>query len=114
MAFELSCTDFTFHALPHESALGLIAEMDIPYCDLLFFPGCRHVQVDDVLADPSGSAREVSRRVESAGLRVADTLGVFGSYRELSPNDPTRRPGRGAERPSRACSSSRTGSAPTG
>ncbi len=88
MAFELSCTDFTFHALPHDSALRLIAEMGIPYCDLLFFPGCRHVQVDEVLADPSGSARVVSRRVESAGLQVADTLGVFGSYRDLSPNDP--------------------------
>ena len=83
--------------------------MGIPYCDLLFFPGCRHVQVDEVLADPSGSARVVSRRVESAGLQVADTLGVFGSYRDLSPTTPDPQTRRGADRPSRACSSSRTG-----
>ena len=50
-----------------------------------------------MLADPSGSARVVSRRVESAGLQVADTLGVFGSYRDLSPNDP--RPASSIEEP---------------
>jgi sugar phosphate isomerase/epimerase len=88
MSFELTCTDFTFHALPHDKALRLIAELEIPYCDLLFFPGCRHVQAEEVLADPTGTARSIAGRVESAGLRVADVLGLFGSYRELSPNDP--------------------------
>jgi sugar phosphate isomerase/epimerase len=88
MPFELSCTDFTFHALPHEKALHLIADLEIPSCDLLFFPGCRHVQAQEVLEDPTGTARMIARRVESAGLTVADVLGLFGSYRELSPNDP--------------------------
>jgi sugar phosphate isomerase/epimerase len=88
MPFELSCTDFTFHALPHEKALQLIADLEIPSCDLLFFPGCRHVQVQAVLEDPTGTARTIARRVEAAGLTVADVLGLFGSYRELSPNDP--------------------------
>lgn len=88
MPVELSCTDFTFHVLPHEKALSLIAALEIPSCDLLFFPGCRHVQVEDVLESPERTAREIARRVESAGLGVADVLGLFGSYRELSPNDP--------------------------
>jgi sugar phosphate isomerase/epimerase len=86
--FELSCTDFTFHALPHEKALRLIAELEIPYCDLLFFPGCRHVQAEEVLERPAETAATIRRRVASAGLRVADVLGLFGGYRELSPNDP--------------------------
>jgi sugar phosphate isomerase/epimerase len=86
--FELSCTDFTFHALPHEKALHLVAELEIPYCDLLFFPGCRHVQSEDVLKSPTRTATTIGRRVEAVGLRVADVLGIFGSYRELSPNDP--------------------------
>jgi sugar phosphate isomerase/epimerase len=88
MAFELSCTDFTFHSLPHERALELIAMLELSYCDLLFFPGGRHVQVPELLADPVQAANEVARRVDAAGLGVADILGLFGGYRELSPNDP--------------------------
>jgi sugar phosphate isomerase/epimerase len=87
--FELSCTDFTFHVLPHEEALGLIARLEIPYADLLFFPGCRHVQAEEVRADPATTAAKISARVSAAGLQVADVLGLFGGYRDLSPNDPS-------------------------
>lgn len=89
MPFELSCTDFTFHALPHEQALGLIAQLEIAHADLLFFPGCRHVQAEEVRTDPSATAAKISARVSGAGLQVADVLGLFGGYRELSPNDPS-------------------------
>ncbi len=85
---KLSCTDFTFHILPHEQALELIAGLEISHCDLLFFPGCRHVQAEEVLANPAATAAKIRGRVDAAGLEVADTLGLFGGYRDLSPNDP--------------------------
>ena len=85
---KLSCTDFTFHVLPHEKALELIAAIELSHCDLLFFPGCRHVQAEEVLENPAGTATKIRGRVEDAGLEVADTLGLFGGYRDLSPNDP--------------------------
>src|SRR4051794_28279967 len=68
---KLSCTDFTFHVLPHEKALELIAAIDLSHCDLLFFPGCRHVQAEEVLEDPAGTATKIRGRVEDAGLEVA-------------------------------------------
>jgi sugar phosphate isomerase/epimerase len=86
--FEVSCTDFTFHALPHEQALALIAQLEIGHADLLFFPGCRHVQAEEVRSDPAATAAKISARVRAAGLAVADVLGLFGGYRDLSPNDP--------------------------
>ena len=88
VSFELSCTDFTFHALPHERALALIAELDLDYCDLLFFPGCRHVQADEVRTAPAQTAMKIRERVSGQGLEVADVLGLFGGYRDLSPNHP--------------------------
>ena len=90
MSIQLSCTDFTFHALSHEKALALIAELDLDYCDLLFFPGCRHVNVDEVRSAPASTAEKIRERVAAAGLQVADVLCLFGGYRDLSPSDPDR------------------------
>jgi sugar phosphate isomerase/epimerase len=88
VSIELSCTDFTFHALAHEQALALIAELDLDYCDLLFFPGCRHINVDEVRSAPASTANKIRERVAASGLQVADVLCLFGGYRDLSPNDP--------------------------
>ena len=91
VSIQLSCTDFTFHALPHEEALALIAKLELDYCDLLFFPGCRHVDVDEVRSAPASTAEKIRQRVATAGLQVADVLCLFGGYRDLSPSDPDPR-----------------------
>jgi sugar phosphate isomerase/epimerase len=86
--FELSCADYTFYVLPHEKALRLIADLDIPYIDILVYPSGNHISSESVLADPTGQGKLARERADQAGLGIADVIGLVGSYTQQAPNDP--------------------------
>ncbi len=69
---RLSCADYTWPGLSHETALAVIADIGFAGVDLGFFGDVTHTKISQLLADAAGYARQVRNRVTHAGLVVAD------------------------------------------
>lgn len=91
LADRLSCTDATFPLVPPETALAIVKGLGLPAVDLCLFPGGGHVHVEQAIVDPVGTAETLKRRLDAAGLRVADLFAITGEPGEGSVNHPDPR-----------------------
>ena len=86
---QLACADFAFPLLPHDHVFDLIAMLGVKGVDIGVFPDRSHFQHKDFLADPAGSARELSARVRDRGLEFADIFHQSaGDLESLAENHP--------------------------
>lgn len=72
MELKLSCADFTFPLLPHDSVLELIAMMGFAGVDIGLFEDRSHIYPSHVTQNLAASARDLSSRVYDKGLEIAD------------------------------------------
>lgn len=91
MTVRLSCADYTWPSLGHETVLAVIADLGFNGVDIGVFGDATHVTVPSVVADPQRRATEVRAAVDTAGLHVADVF--LTSSLELGRVTPTSRIG---------------------
>lgn len=91
----LACSDFSFPLLPHDLALDLIVGLDIHAVDISLMFGNAHLDVEGAIARPAAAAKDLTGRLSSRGLTIADinfTPGPDFRTRALnSPNAEVRR-----------------------
>jgi sugar phosphate isomerase/epimerase len=85
---RLSCGDWAFPRLPHAAALATIAALEIPAVDAFVCAGSDHTDLEAVRADPAAAAAGLRRRLDAAGLELADVFAVFAEFGEEPLNHP--------------------------
>lgn len=86
---RLSCADSAFPRLSHEGSLAVVRDLGFEAVDVCSFSGYNHTPPEVVLGDPVAAADTVRRRLEAAGLRVADVFPIVGhSFAAFAPNHP--------------------------
>ncbi len=84
MKMKISCCDYTFPLLPHNSVLDLIAMLGVEGVDIGLFGGRSHIRPEHVLEDIPGSARELSAQVSDRGLEIATVFLIPKHLEHLS------------------------------
>ena len=74
MELKLACADFTFPLLAHEKSLDVIALLEMQGADIGLFEGRSHLWPSREFKDVRGAARQLKRKVEDRGLKVADVF----------------------------------------
>ncbi len=69
---KLSCPDFTFPLMDHDHVLKLVRMLEFKGIDIGLFEGRSHLQPSDQLSHPKRSARLFKRKLDDAGLAMAD------------------------------------------
>ena len=72
MKFPLACADFTFPLMSHDAALQTIAALEFDAVDIGLFEGRSHLWPSREFKNVEKSARELKRKTDDLGLRVAD------------------------------------------
>jgi sugar phosphate isomerase/epimerase len=72
MAYLLACADFTFPLLAHQTALDLLAGLEMDGVDIGLFEGRSHLWPSREFERLPESARELKGRLDDRGLRAAD------------------------------------------
>src|SRR5260370_22692160 len=85
----LSCVTFSFASLSFESAVGVIALLELERVDVDCYTGSRHVPASEVLADPHAAAERIRRATEGAGVGVSQLFFTFGrDFADLAATSP--------------------------
>src|SRR5688572_28135451 len=74
MAMPLACADFTFPLLPHDDALKLIAMLKFEGVDIGLFEQRSHLWPSREFVNVERSARELKKKTDDLGLKVADVF----------------------------------------
>ena len=89
MSLPLACADFTFPLLKHDQCLRLISMLGFEGVDLGLFADRSHLQPNDVIGDPSESARQFAALLAATNLQLADVFLTPGAdFQTLAPNHP--------------------------
>lgn len=89
MKLKLSCADFSFPLLSHDSALKVIALLGCRGVDLGLFAGRSHLRPEAELSNPGKNGAAIYRRLEREGLVAADIfLQLHESFVEFAVNHP--------------------------
>lgn len=73
---RLSCADYSFPLLPYDLNLSLIKGLEFDAVDVAVFTGNPNNSAEEVIADPTGTARRVKGMVDHHGLAVADVFPI--------------------------------------
>lgn len=85
----LACADFSFPLLSHNAALDLISGMEIAAVDISLMLGNSHLDVAEVISNPSRAAANLVQVLSGKGLVIADVNFTPGrSFQERALNDP--------------------------
>ena len=85
-AIRLSCSDYSWPHLRHETVMAVIADLGFTGVDVGVFNTQTHVTVPAIVADPDRTAEHVLRISDQAGLQVADVfLTSHTTLERLSP-----------------------------
>jgi sugar phosphate isomerase/epimerase len=86
---RFSCTDFSFPALRHEEALGMIALLGFRGADIGLFEGHGHLKPSCELRRPETSAARLRARLGNRGLVASDLfLQVHAAFDAMAINHP--------------------------
>ena len=89
MKLKLSCADFSFPLLSHDSALKVIALLGCRGADLGLFAGRSHLRPEEELSNPGKNGATLYRRLEREGLVAADIfLQLHESFVDFAVNHP--------------------------
>ena len=89
MKLNLSCADFSFPLLPHDSALNLISMLRLRGVDIGLFAGRSHLRPEVELRQPAKKGAALRRRLASHGLVAADVfLQVHENFTDFAVNHP--------------------------
>jgi len=91
MSIRLSCDDYAWPSLRHQTVLAVIKDLGFEGVDVGLFAEATHVTVSSVLAGAVRRAEQVRADVEAAGLEVADVF--LTSSMQLDRLTPTSRHG---------------------
>jgi len=91
MPIRLSCNDYAWPSLRHQTVLAVIDDLGYEGVDIGVFAEATHVTVSSVLGGPEQRAEQVRIDVEAAGLDVADVF--LTSSMQLERLTPTSRHG---------------------
>ena len=85
----LSCADYSWPKLNHQSALRLIRDLEMDAVDIGLFRGSGHLRPELVIQDPARWAGAVGERTAANGLAIADVFLQVGQGLEAcAPNNP--------------------------
>lgn len=86
---KFACADFTFPLLSHDKVLDLISMLEIKGVDIGLFEGRSHLQPSNVFKDLKKSARELSNKLKTRGLKPGDIfLQTAMDFVSIAPNHP--------------------------
>ena len=89
MKLNLSCADFSFPLLSHDSALKVIALLGCRGVDIGLFSGRSHLRPEKELRNPGKSGAVLRRRLAGEGLVAADIfLQLHENFRDYAVNHP--------------------------
>jgi sugar phosphate isomerase/epimerase len=89
MKLNLSCTDFSFPLLPHDSALNLISMLRLRGVDIGLFAGRSHLRPETELRQPSKNGAALGRALARRGLVATDVfLQVHENFTDFAINHP--------------------------
>src|SRR5215472_10131488 len=86
---KLSCTDFSFPLLPHETALKIISLLGLRGVDIGLFAGRSHLRPETELRKPEQKGAALRRTLAGHGLVTADIfLQVHENFTDFAINHP--------------------------
>jgi sugar phosphate isomerase/epimerase len=89
MKLNLSCADFSFPLLPHDSALNLVSMLALRGVDIGLFAGRSHLRPETELRQPEKKGAALRRRLARHGLVAADVfLQVHENFTDFAINHP--------------------------
>lgn len=88
MTLTLSCADYTWPAIPHRTALDLIAALGFDGVDIGYFEGRSHIRPERVAGDIPRWAGLLHERCAARNLAVADVFAQTGGFTDRAVNHP--------------------------
>lgn len=88
-ALRLSCSDHSFVAIPHDAAIGLIAQLGFTGFDLMLHGNRSHVRPEALHGDVPACAGRIEERVRARGLEFSDVFLIpWTDFETMAVNHP--------------------------